>query len=110
VPSTIESANLTSGCDAASYSTASAATERRYSDCEQAIAQAPDSATAWLGRGAALLRLGRAAEAQESFTRAASLQPDLAEAWYNQACAQVVLGDRFQFSDRQLAIFSVVSS
>ena len=68
--------------------------EAAFSDCEQAIAAAPDSAPAWLQRGIALRQLDRLEEARDSYAQALTLEPALAAAWYHQAGVQAALGDR----------------
>ncbi|NJL21162.1 MAG: tetratricopeptide repeat protein [Leptolyngbyaceae cyanobacterium SM1_3_5] len=54
---------------------------------EQAIAQKPDFAEAWVNKGATLMELGRSEEAIEAFDQAIALNENLPEAWSNRGKA-----------------------
>lgn len=51
-------------------------------------------AEAWLNRGAALRRLGRTADALDSYQRALDVRPVYPEAWFNIGVGRSELGDR----------------
>ncbi|MGH7818678.1 MAG: tetratricopeptide repeat protein [Candidatus Binatia bacterium] len=57
--------------------------DRAVADYDRAIAVWPRDATLWNGRGVALSRLRRPAEAEGSFRRAAELRPGYGRAWRN---------------------------
>lgn len=58
----------------------------------RAIRQNPASAAAWNNFGTAELALGRLLQAEQAFTRAVALEPDLAEAHFNRATPLFLLG------------------
>lgn len=60
---------------------------------EEAARARPPLSAAWVGRGAALGRLGRHTEAQEAFGEALSLDPDNAEALVNLGLTALSAGD-----------------
>ncbi len=63
----------------------------RYDDAlaafEEAASAEPKLSAAWVGRGAALGRLGRPVEAREAFGEAVRRAPDNSEAWVNMGLA-----------------------
>ena len=61
---------------------------------DQAVAQAPDDAQLHNYRGIVLHSLGRRAEAEEEFRRAADLDPTLAEVYFNLAVVLCEKGDQ----------------
>jgi tetratricopeptide (TPR) repeat protein len=67
--------------------------EEALARADRAIACANDHAAAHSARGAALACMGRDAEALSSYRRALELQPDLAEALWNQAIVLLSQGE-----------------
>ncbi|MFI4860206.1 MAG: tetratricopeptide repeat protein [Phycisphaerales bacterium JB063] len=59
---------------------------------ERALAQQPDQAGWWLGRGLVLEALKRHADAADAYERAAVLRPDSADAWLTLGAARLRVG------------------
>lgn len=65
--------------------------EEAIASYDKAIQMEPDSAKAWLSRGAAQAKLQQYEEAIAAYDHATQLKPDMAEAWFGQGIAQAKL-------------------
>ncbi len=64
----------------------------RLKDLEEAASVAPELVSAHMALGAALGRVGRYAEAAQSFSRAKELAPENEQAWFGEATAFLLAG------------------